>query len=316
MVLDLSIIWESALEMGAAFLALLPNIAVGIVVFLGFLLLAGLVRRVVKRLMGEAGLSQAAAEALSAIARWAVIIFGLFTALALIFPSVDVATILGGLGVGGVVIGFAFRDVLQNFFAGLILLITEPFVIGDQIVVGDYEGTIREIAIRATTLHTYDGRDVLIPNAVLFVDSVTVNTAHPHRRSQYDVGIGYGDDIGQARRLMLEAMQEVDEVLADPAPDVRVVDLADFSVNLRARWWTRSQRADEIAIQDQVLEAIKNKLVDNGIDLPFPTRQILFHDQTEETDGDRTRQREGWPAGNGHTPAPRPLSNRFQRSSE
>lgn len=312
--MDLSIIWESAASIGAGFLALLPNLAVGIVLFLLFLGLARLVERVTRRLIGEAGLSSAAAEALAAIARWAVIIFGLFSALALIFPSVDVATILGGLGIGGVVVGFAFRDVLQNFFAGLILLVTEPFSIGDQIVVGSFEGTVREIAMRATTLHTYDGRDVIIPNAVLFVDSVTVNTAHPHRRSQYDVGIGYGDDIALARRLMLEAMRGVDEVLDEPAPDVVVVDLADFSVNLRARWWTESGRADEIAVQDRVLEAIKKKLVANGIDLPFPTQQVLFHDQTEETDGDRARQREGWPAGNGSTPEPARIADALQHS--
>ena len=113
-------------------------------------------------------------------------------------------------------------------------------------------------------------------------------------------GIGIGDDIAQAKTLMLEAIRSVDGVLQAPAPEVLVVKLADFSVHLRARWWiTPPRRADALDMQDQVLAAMKTTLIAHGIDLPFPTQQILFHDQTEEADGDRRRQREGWPAGNG-----------------
>ena len=120
------------------------------------------------------------------------------------------------------------------------------------------------------------------------------------------MGIGYGDDITRARELMLEAMREVDGVLNDPGPEALVMDLAESSVNIRARWWVDPPRqADILDAQDKVLEAIKNKLSENGIDLPFPTRQILWHDQTEATDGDRKQQREGWPAGQGDVPLAR-----------
>ena len=102
------------------------------------------------------------------------------------------------------------------------------------------------------------------------------------------MGIGYGDDITRARELMLEAMREVDGVLSNPGPEALVMDLAESSVNIWARWWVDPPRqADILDAQDKVLEAIKNKLSENGIDLPFPTRQILWHDQTEATDGDR-----------------------------
>ncbi len=141
-----------------------------------------------------------------------------------------------------------------------------------------------------------------------------VNTAFEKRRLQYDVGIGYGDDIGRAGRLMLEAMSEVDSVLKHPAPEVLVVELARSSVNLRVRWWINPpNRADVVASMDRVLHAIKNKLSENGIDLPFPTRQILFHDQTEETDGDRNSQREGWPAGEHKSPGTRSIAGALRR---
>ena len=120
------------------------------------------------------------------------------------------------------------------------------------------------------------------------------------------MGIGYGDDIGEARRLILQAMQGIEGVLSNPAPQALVVDLADSTVNIRARWWVSSPRqADVLDAQDKVLEAIKNTLSAHGIDLPFPTQQILWHDQTEETDGNRQRQREGWPAGQGEVPRSR-----------
>ena len=141
-----------------------------------------------------------------------------------------------------------------------------------------------------------------------------MNTAFPHRRLEFDVAIGYGDDIARARQLILEAMSETEGVLPDPPPDALVMDLAESSVNIRARWWVTPPRQQDILdLKDSVLEAIKNKLQSNGIDLPYPTRQVLFHDQTEVTDGDRARQREGWPAGKGEVPGPRSVAGALQR---
>jgi small conductance mechanosensitive channel len=108
------------------------------------------------------------------------------------------------LGISGVAIGFAFRDILQNFLAGILILLTEPFQIDDQIVFKGFEGTVENIETRATTIRTYDGRRIVIPNSELFTNSVTVNTAFDNRRLEYDVGIGYGDDIrANASKLLL-----------------------------------------------------------------------------------------------------------------
>jgi small-conductance mechanosensitive channel len=209
------------------------------------------------------------------------------------------------LGLSSVAIGFAFRDILQNFLAGILLLLSEPFRIGDQIVIGDFEGTVESIQTRATFIKTYDGRRVVIPNANLFTNSVTVNTANDKRRLQYDIGIGYGDDIARAKRILLDTVREIPEVLDDPAPDALVVKLADSSINIRLRWWVQPPRQfDILNSQDVVLEKVADALLSEGFDLPFPTQQILFHDQTEESDGDRSRQREGWPKGKGDVPRP------------
>lgn len=230
-------------------------------------------------------------------------LLGLLVALVIALPNFTPGRLVELLGLTSVAIGFAFRDILQNFLAGILILMTEPFRIGDQIIFKEFEGTVEDIQTRATFITTYDGRRVVIPNSELFTNSVLVNTAFPKRRLQYDVGIGFGDDIATAKRVMLEAVKRVDGVLHDPEPDVLVVELASSSVNLRVRWWIEPPtRSDALDAQDRVIAAIKHMCVENGIDLPYPTQQILFHDQTEESDGDRRRQREGWPAGTGDVP--------------
>ena len=304
--MDFSTSWRKLQQIGQDLIAALPNIAIGIVVMVVFVLLAQGVRSVVTRVTHSKRRSQNLSLLLSRLAYVATLILGVLITITIVLPGFTPTSLVSALGVGGIAIGFAFKDIFQNFLAGILLLLTEPFKITDQIKYKDFEGTVESIQTRATTIRTYDGRRVVIPNAELFTNAVIVNTAYEQRRLQYDVGIGYGDDIARARALILEAMRETEGVLADPAPDALVVDLAESSVNIRARWWVDPpRRADVLDAQDLVLEAIKNKLTANGIDLPFPTRQLLFHDQTEGTDGDRRRQREGWPAGSGEVPPAR-----------
>lgn len=297
---------------------MLPNIVLALIVFIIFFFAARWLKLLVKRLTRRHRQARNLGMVLGRLAQGVVILIGLFVALSIVIPTFRAGDLIQLLGISGVAIGFAFRDILQNFLAGILILLTEPFKIEDQIVFKDFEGTVENIETRATTIRTYDGRRIVIPNSELFTNSVTVNTAYESRRMEYDVGIGYGDDVDEAKRLMLEAIHSVDEVLRDPAPDVLVLELAESSVNIRARWWIKPpRRIDDLNSRDKVISAIKQKLyVENGIDLPYPTRQILFHDQTEETDGDRTRQREGWPAGNKEVPKPRSISGSLKRLAE
>ncbi len=290
--------WQTVQGMIEQFFSLLPKLVLGIIVFAIFMAVGFAIRSVVARQAAGRRRHRNLALVLGRLANVVVLVIGLLVALTIVAPSFKAADLIRVLGIGSIAIGFAFRDILQNFLAGILLLVHEPFRIGDQIHVDTFEGTVENIETRATTLKTYDGRRVVIPNTDLFTKAVTVNTAYPTRRAQYDVGIGYGDDIAAAKRLILEAIQGVEGVLADPAPEAMTVDLGDYSVKLRAFWWTKpSDRRHILLTTDAILIAIKSKLTEAGIDLPYPTQQLLLHDQTEETDGDRTRQREGWPAG-------------------
>ncbi|MBE9106624.1 mechanosensitive ion channel family protein [Nostoc cf. edaphicum LEGE 07299] len=319
---EISTAWDKIQTMINGLIALLPNIVLGLIVFIFFLFVASRIKALVKRVTRNRRSARNLGLVLGRLAQGLTILIGLFIALSIVIPTFQAGDLIQLLGISGVAIGFAFRDILQNFLAGILILLTEPFQIDDQIVFKGFEGTVENIETRATTIRTYDGRRIVIPNSELFTNSVTVNTAFDNRRLEYDVGIGYGDDIDRAKQLMLDAMHSVDEVLKDPAPDVLVMELAESTVNIRVRWWVHPpRRADNLISRDKVITAIKKTLVANGIDLPFPTQQILFHDQTEETDGNRPRQREGWPAGKGEVPKPRRISDSLRllaqaRSSE
>ena len=234
---DPQIIIGQVQEMFEGFLRLIPSIVLSIVTFAVFIGLAAGVRWLIRRSM-KGRKSSNVAMAIGRVAYVLILFVGLLIALTIVFPSMNGASLLQLLGVGSLAIGFAFRDIAQNFLAGLLLLLREPFRVGDQIRYGDFEGNVEAIETRATFLRTYNGTRVIIPNGEIYTNAVKVLTAFPTRRSEYAVGIGYGDDIEKARAAMLEALKGVEGVLLEPPPDVLTDELAGSSVNLEARWWS------------------------------------------------------------------------------
>ncbi|MFC4171716.1 mechanosensitive ion channel family protein [Microvirga sp. GCM10011540] len=278
------------------FFWMLPNLGIALVVFLAFLAASWAAKRAVtgafrRRKHDDLG------SLLGGFARWTLIFLGVLVVATIVFPSVKPANIISALGIGSVAIGFAFKDILQNWLSGLLILYRQPFKPNDQIKSGEFEGTVEHIDARATLIRTYDGQRVVIPNADIYTRAVTVRTAFPKRRSEYEVGIGYGDDIDRACEVILKALGDVPGIEKDPPPEALPWSLEGSTVNIKVRWWTESRRSSVVAAQARTIAAIKKALTESGIDMPFPTQIVLFHDQTEETDGHRTRQREGWPAG-------------------
>ncbi len=294
-------------ELADSLVEALPTIAVGLGVVIIFILLGWAIRWAVRKINSARGKPYALALALGRLASGVTIVLGILIAAVIVFPNFTPTKLFQLFGFGSVAIGFAFRDILQNYLAGILLLVTQPFRIGDAIIFGDHEGVVQDIQTRATFIRTYDGRRVVIPNGELFTNSVTVNTAFETRRVEYDIGIGYGDDIAEAKTILLRVMQDEPHVNDQPEPEVLVVELGGEAVLLRARWWIDPpQKRDLLYSQDAVLQTAKVELTKAGIDLPFPTQQILFHDQTDEYDGDRKKQREGWPSRSDDNPLPRP----------
>lgn len=203
---DLNEAYQSALALFSSTMKRLPYVLLAVLMYAIFHVVARLTRRLVNSLTVRRRKHHNVGLVLGRLAEGGLMLAGVLVALVIAVPSFQPAQLIQLLGISGVAIGFAFRDILQNFLAGILILLTEPFRIGDQIVVGSYEGTVEEIETRATFIRTYDGRRVVIPNSNLFTESVTVNTAFEQRRLQYDIGIGYGDDIGHVRNLILETL--------------------------------------------------------------------------------------------------------------
>ncbi|MBB3763525.1 mechanosensitive ion channel family protein [Sphingomicrobium lutaoense] len=293
---DISATWQTIDSLVEGFFATLPKLVIGAIVFVIIWMIAKLVRSVISRAKfgddnGELAL------VLSRIVYWVLLIVGLFIALTVVLPSLTPAQLISTLGIGGLAIGFAFKDIFQNLLAGILILIRRPFRIGDEIESKDYLGKVEAIETRATYLKTPDGQQVIIPNSQIYSDPITVVTAYDVRRSEYEIGIGYGDDIKTAREVLLKAVRGVEGVLSEPAPDVLVSSLDASWVTLKARWWTDSVRSAVTRTRSEVIQEVAYHLTEAGIDMPFDTQVVLFHDQTEESDGDRARQREGWPTG-------------------
>ena len=283
---------------------LLPNLVFALIVFVVFWGLAVLAQKwIVRRSLRQD--RQNLGEVMGGFVKWVVLILGFLLAATIVIPSLKPGDLIAGLGVSSVAIGFAFKDILQNWLAGLLILLRQPFEIDDQIEVNGFEGTVQRIETRATIIKTYDGQRVVIPNSDIYTHAILVKTAHEKRRSEYDIGVGYGDSIDQACEVIRRALAEVPEIERDPPPEALPWDLAASWVTIRARWWTESRRVDVVLVHAAALKSIKTALDAAGIDMPYDTQVQLFHDQTEVHDGERGAQREGWPKPADGAPEPR-----------
>ncbi len=286
---DPGVVWRTITSLGESFLSRLPYIVIGIIVFFIFLIVARFVKRALVAAGERTRLDLTLADLLGRLASAVTTVIGLFVAAVIIFPTFLPGDLIAGLGITSVAIGFAFKDVLQNFFAGVLILWRRPFVVGDQISALGYEGTVEEINVRSTRLKTYDGERAVLPNGDVYTNAILVRTAYDRRRVRFTVGVGYPDSIEEARATIHCVLSETQGVLKEPEPWVYVAELAPSSVNFNVYFWVESPQANVLAVSDRVATGIKQALDDAGIDMPFPHTVILFHDATGTRAGDIER---------------------------
>jgi small-conductance mechanosensitive channel len=249
--------WQAARHMAEKCVDRLPALLVAIVVFIAFYAFSLVVDRIIRRSVPRT--RQNLGVVFARLTAGATILVGFLVAFSIVAPSFQAADLIKILGIGGVAIGFAFQNILQNFLAGFLLLWAEPFRVGDEIKLDAYEGTVEEIQTRATIIKTYDDRRVVIPNADLFTHSVIVNTALGMRRWEYDLPVT-AQGLEEVKALIVTTVQAVPGVLSDPAPEVLVVSAdatAPEAVKVRVLWWTHDPRQHQMLVSyDQVLTAI------------------------------------------------------------
>jgi small conductance mechanosensitive channel len=276
--MDSSEAWRTVHEMARDLSASLPRFIFALVIGLFFYFLSWLVKALVRRTTSADSSNRTLRLAMGRVAQGVIIVVGTLVAVTAAFPGFTPANLVSALGIGGIAIGFAFKDIFENFLAGILILITRPFRIGDQIIYSHYEGTVEEIQTRATWLKTYDGRRILIPNSELFKNSVTVNTAFETRRLEYDFKLAPGTDVDKAKATITAAMRSSRDVLPDPKADVVVIAFDQSALTLRARWWSKSRTSDVLLAQDRVLSAARRALAEAGLKLPAPASTIVVSD--------------------------------------
>jgi len=261
-----------------------PALVIALIVLLATRFVAHFVRQVLhstaRRFIGNQSLQLLLIQT-GYVATWA---GGVIVACVIAFPDLGLGDIIGLLGLGSVAIGFAFQDIFKNFLAGILLLLQEPFQIGDQIVVQDYEGTVEKISIRSTQILTYQRERIVMPNSILFTSPVLVKTAESRRRTDLAIGVDYNTPLPMAVETLSNATKEVEGVLSEPGVEVDVVGFGDSSIDLMVRYWTFPERKQVRRVTTQVTIALKAACDRADINIPYPIRTLYFFDQDRYDD--------------------------------
>ena len=254
-----------------------PRIALAVVLILLTWLIVMLIRVAISKVGGRVRLRQNLIDVFKLMAGTTIWLVGILVALAVVFPSITPGKALTTLGLGSVAIGFAFKDTFENFLAGILILMREPFSIGDFIEVDGNEGQIEDITIRDSRVRMTDGQLIVMPNHTLFSNPVTVRTNRQLRRTTVICGVAYKEDVDKAREVIREAVKAV-ETVRDDVKDVQIFAQAfgASSIDFEVTWWTGSKPVDIRASRDQVVGAVKRALDDAGIEIPFPYRTMTF----------------------------------------
>jgi small conductance mechanosensitive channel len=256
-------LWEAARHMIDAFISRLPSLVLAVAVFMVFYGLSRLAARAIREAVSKR--RQNLALVFARLTGGATILFGLLVAISIVAPSFQASDLIKILGIGGVAIGFAFQNILQNFLAGLLLLWAEPFRVGDEIKLDAFEGKVEEIQTRATIIKTYDEREVVIPNADLFTHSVIVNTALGSRRWQYDLSVKKSSGLQELKDTLVRAVRRVSGVSPEPEPEALVMEVTPDTVKIRILWSTKdSHQHQMLSSYDQVLTALAENLDEVG----------------------------------------------------
>jgi small conductance mechanosensitive channel len=207
----------------------------------------------------------------------AVIVLGILVALSQV--GISLAPMLAGLGVAGFIVGFALQDSLGNFAAGAMILIYRPFDVDDLVEVPGASGLVKKMNLVSTTITTLDNQTLVVPNSKIWGDVIKNVTAQQIRRVDLVFGIGYGDDIEHAERILTEIVSAHDKVLPKPEFRIKLHELGDSSVNFIVRPWTRTD--DYWDVYWDILREVKLRFDREGISIPFPQRDVHVHTATE-----------------------------------
>ncbi|MCC9135704.1 mechanosensitive ion channel family protein [Pontibacter silvestris] len=262
---------------GRHLVLMLPNIFVALIILVLTFIIARFIRGWIDKLTARFSHSKALNNLISTILYIAMVMVGFFFALQMLNLDKVVVSLLAGVGIIGLALGFAFQDIAANFISGVIIAIQRPFGVGDMIETNDYFGTIERITLRTIDVRQVTGELVRLPNKMVFENPTTNFSINGVRRIDLDVGISYGEDLERVQRVVIDALQEVKNRVKTRDIEVMYHEFGDSSINFKARFWiTYSRQVDYVSAKSDAIIRIKKTFDANDILIPFPIRTLDF----------------------------------------
>lgn len=274
----LNILVTQLREIARGAIEVMPQLLIALVIILLTYAFAKLARNIAQRILKKTKLRKSLINLLILFSSIAIWIIGIMIAAIIAFPGLTPTKMLAGLGIGSVAIGFAFKDIFENFLAGIIILLRKEMRINDFIACEGYEGTVEAILVRETHIRQPDGELVILPNSILFKNPLTIRTDLDQRRTTIICGVGYGENVDEARSFIKQAVTDCKTVISDSRPvQIFANEFADSSINFEVTWWTGSKPVNIRESRDEVVAAVKSALDKSGIEIPFPYRTLTFN---------------------------------------
>ncbi|OMH27115.1 mechanosensitive ion channel family protein [Motiliproteus sp. MSK22-1] len=269
-------LYDKAESLWIGFVKILPLLGIALITLFITWIFAKVLSGLLKRSLSRSNIRRSLVELFGTLLKTVIWLVGGLLAITIIFPSLTPAKLLTALGLGSVAVGLAFKDIFENFFAGILILLRKPMRIGDFIECEGVNGKVEHISIRETYLRKTDDQLVLIPNSFLFKNPVSVLTDKDLRRFDIIVGVAYGEDIDKARSIIEESMKAIDVVEQDKPIEVYAREFNSSSIDFTVRWWSESSPLGMHKSRDKVVTAIKAALDNENIEIPFPYRTLTF----------------------------------------
>lgn len=265
------------------FIHLLPRLALAIVLMLVVLFLARHISKLLRKHLSDKAHDPLFTGLVAQLAKAVLIICGIILVMQVLGLSGIAAGLLAGAGISAFIIGFAFKDIAENFLAGIILAFNRPFALNESIKIQEYIGHVKALNFRTTHLKTFDEKDVFLPNSMVLQEVVTNLTRDGMIRIDFVVGIAYEDDIASAIKFMIQAMKQTEGVNTSKEPFAVVENLNVNTVDIRAYFWTQTDdyRKGVLETKGKVMKEVKEILSDKGFTLPANIQELKLYEKSK-----------------------------------
>ncbi len=257
------------------FFAMLPSLVIALLVLIITWALARFAVRIADRITGRTSLRADLKQLLDTLVRLAIWIFGLLIAATVVMPGLTPASLVAGLGIGAVAIGFAFQDILENFLAGVLIMLRDKMQIGDLIEAQGILGRVEKITLRETHIRQLTNELTILPNSMIFKNPVKIITDEATRRDEITFGVAVETDLRKAETVIRKVLGGLPAISRDRPVEVYAVNFASGAVNFVVRWWADTRANDFARVKSDVIMGIQQAFDEAGVDMPSSDMKLV-----------------------------------------